>query len=218
MIYGDTLRSLSFVMRFRSAIGDPFIYAEVGGVRHVVVGSLEVPRLGGLDFELHPTEEYGADELRRSGTPAEEMQDELMVRVVHGLGITAAVVPASFPLLLADRLRADGVELTTDRELFNVRRRVKSSEELAGIRRAQGAAEAGMTAARELLRRARRNGTASLEVDGTPLTSERIKLAIAQAFIDNGATRRRVRGLAWRAVGDRAPHGARERSGRASRS
>ena len=71
------------------------------------------------------------------------------MRAVKSLGITSAVVPEAFPLWLADRLRADGIELTIDGDFFDDRRRVKTEAEIAGIRRAQRAAEAGMdTAAR----------------------------------------------------------------------
>src|SRR5262249_46831415 len=94
-------------------------------------------------------------------------------------------VPHTFPLQLAEYLRASGVELTPDRAFFDARRRVKNETELAGIRRAQRAAEAGMDAARDLFRRAdQSNG--SLLVDGDPLTSERVKIAIQDAFIRHG--------------------------------
>jgi Xaa-Pro aminopeptidase len=67
--------------------------------------------------------------------------------------------------------------------VFVQRRRVKTPEELEGIRRAQRGAEAGMDAARDLFRRAEaRNG--SLVVDGEPLTCERVKVAVQQAFTD----------------------------------
>ena len=95
-------------------------------------------------------------------------------------------MPATFPLQVADYLRANGVEVTADREQFVRRRRVKNEAEIAGIRRAQRAAEAAMDAARELLRAAeRQNG--SLMLDGEQLTCERIKLAVEQAFTANGA-------------------------------
>jgi Xaa-Pro aminopeptidase len=94
-------------------------------------------------------------------------------------------VPHTFPLQLADHLRANGIELTPDREFFIERRRAKNETELDGIRRAQRAAEAGMDAASDLLRRAEpSNGT--LDVEGEPLTSERIKDAILDAFLANG--------------------------------
>jgi Xaa-Pro aminopeptidase len=188
MIYADTTRSPELRHEVSLAIPDPFLYVERGGARHVVVSSLETPRLEGLGFELHPFEEFGIDELRRSGLNSQEIGDEIVLRAVASLGIERAVVPAGFPLLLADKLRAAGVELRPERELFDRRRRVKNERELQGIRRAQAAAEAGMSSARDLLRRAQRNGGDVLQVDGAPLTSERIKTAISQALIEHGAT------------------------------
>jgi Xaa-Pro aminopeptidase len=68
---------------------------------------------------------------------------------------------------------------------------VKNPAELAGIRRAQAAAEAGMAAARDLLRRATGAHGGELVADGAPLTSER----------------GRVRRLSLCAVGGRPPMG-----------
>ena len=101
--------------------------------------------------------------------------------------MTSAVVPETFPLWLADLLRAEGVELAVDGLFFDERRRVKTAAELAGIRRAQRAAEAGMDAARALLRQAAQNGD-GLVVDGEPLTVERVKAAMAQAFAAHGSS------------------------------
>jgi Xaa-Pro aminopeptidase len=154
---------------------------------------MEIPRLAALGlFELHPAEEYGSDELIGSGLSYPEVRQEVALRAVRALGVTRPVVPETFPLWLADRLRAEGVELTVDADFFDDRRRVKTEDELAGIRRAQRAAEAGMDTVREMLRRAARetavgNG-GGLELDGEPLTVERIKSAMAQTFAANGAS------------------------------
>jgi Xaa-Pro aminopeptidase len=188
LIYADTIRSPEMRHEVPIGIGDAFLYAELDGVRHIVISSIELPLVEKLDgLEVHAAEEFGMDELRRSGVAGSEIWDELAVRAVRGLGVEAAHVPAAFPLLLADRLRAEGVELTPDRGLFDRRRRVKSGAELEGIRRAQAAAEAGMGAARDLLARAPRNG-GGLEDDGEPLTTGRVKTAIRLAFIAHGAT------------------------------
>ncbi|HWN22147.1 MAG TPA: M24 family metallopeptidase, partial [Gaiellaceae bacterium] len=166
-------------------VSDPFLYAEVEGVRHVVIGSMDIPSLAGVGaVELHPFEEYGVDELL--GLSVGERRAELARRAVAALGVTSAVVPAAFPLWIADALRSSGVELVVDGEFFDDRRRVKSAAELAGIRQAQRAAEAGMDAARDLLRRAAPNGD-GLGVDGEPLTVERVKAAISVAFTANRA-------------------------------
>ncbi|MGH2850564.1 MAG: M24 family metallopeptidase, partial [Solirubrobacteraceae bacterium] len=65
---------------------------------------------------------------------------------------------------------------------------VKTTAELAGIRRAQVAAEAGMRAAAALLRAAEPGDGGTLVVDGDPLTSERIKEAIREAVTAAGAS------------------------------
>ena len=166
------------------AVPDPFLYGESDGGRHVLVHSMEAARMGGLGLHLHPLEEYGYDELVAEGRSRHEIWLELSARACAAWAIHHAAVPTTFPLELADFLRARGVELTADRELFKARRRSKNETELAGIRNAQRAAVAGMTAARELLRRAEPNGGA-LEVDGEPLTSERIKMALERAFSEH---------------------------------
>jgi Xaa-Pro aminopeptidase len=190
VIYADTFRSPELRHEVPLGVPDPFLYVEKDGTKHIMIGSMEIPRLAELGlFELHPPEEYGIDELLASGKTMHEIGEELRIRCLRDLGVTSAVVPAFFPLVVADHLRANGIELTPDRDFFDGRRRVKTEQELEGIRRAQGAAEAGMAAAADLLRRARTNGGgASLEVDGEPLTVERVKAAIAQAFTDHNST------------------------------
>ena len=189
LMYADTYRSPELRHEVPIGIPDPFLYVEKDGVKHIAIGAMEIPRLSELNlFELHPSEEYGVDDLLRSGLSYPEVRQQVVLRAVKALGVTSAVVPETFPLWLADRLRADGVELTVDSDFFDDRRRVKSEAELEGMRRAQRAAEAGMDAARDLLRRAQPNGGGELAVDGEALTVERIKSAMAQAFAAHGAT------------------------------
>jgi Xaa-Pro aminopeptidase len=189
LMYADTYRSPELRHEVPIGIPDPFLYAEKDGTKHIAIGAMEIPRLSELGlFELHPSEEYGSDELVASGLSYPEVRQEVVLRAVKGLGVTSALVPETFPLWLADRLRAEGVELTVDRDYFNERRRVKKEAELAGIRRAQRAAEAGMDAARDLLRRATDRNGGGLEVDGEPLTVERVKAAMSAAFAANGTT------------------------------
>ncbi len=188
-MYADTYRSPELRHEVPIGIPDPFLYAEKDGVKHIAIGAMEIPRLSELNlFELHPSEEFGSDELLRSGLSYPEIRQEIVLRAVKALGITSAIVPETFPLWLADRLRGDGVELTVDNDFFDERRRVKSDAELEGMRRAQRAAEAGMDAARDLLRRAQQNGGDELTVDGEVLTVERIKSAMSQAFAAHGTT------------------------------
>jgi Xaa-Pro aminopeptidase len=184
LIWADTLRSPEMRHEVPVVIPDPFLYLERDGERHVVITPFEVERIEGHDgIRPHAREEFGWDELAKQNLPMEEISLGTAVRAVKELGLEKAVVPTTFPVELADRLRAAGVEITPDRETFVQRRRVKSQAEIDGINRAQRGAEAGMDAARELFHRAeQRNG--SLVLDGETLTCERVKNAIQQAFAD----------------------------------
>jgi Xaa-Pro aminopeptidase len=188
LIVGDTIRSPELRHEVPLAIPDSFVYAEVDGRRIVAINAMEAMRVEGLgaDLEVRPTEEFGADELRRSSRNVHDVARELTVRIVGGLGIRSAVVPRGFPLGFGDALREAGVELTVDQKLFDDRRRRKSEHEIAGIRRAQAAAEAGMATARGLLARAERSN-GGLAVDGEPLTCELLKQHIQTALLAHGA-------------------------------
>jgi Xaa-Pro aminopeptidase len=188
LIYADTVRSPDLRHEVPIAIPDPFLYVERNGSREVVLTSFELDRVRELPDapRAHALEEFGYDELIEQDLPHEDVLLGVVANACRELGIEQAFVPASFPVELADRLRADGIQVTVDRDVFARRRRVKNAVELEGIRRAQRAAEAGMDAARELLRRAEANGSV-LKVDGEPLTSERIKQTIGAAFTAHGA-------------------------------
>ena len=188
LIHGDTVRTPELRHEVPLGVPDAFVYAELDGRRVVAISAMEATRVEGLgtDLEVHALEEFGADELRRSGLDVHTYASELSVRIVRGLGIAHATVPRRFPLGIADALRSSGIELEVDQKLFDDRRRSKTAHELAGIRRAQKAAEAGMTAARDLLRRAEpTNG--GLSVDGERLTCELLKERVQAAFLAHGA-------------------------------
>ena len=155
LIYGDTVRHPELRHEVTLTLGDPFLYAEKDGRKHIVVTDFEWPRIqeAGIDAELISPFALGLDELLDSGKKYWQLQLELTLRGVRHIGLDKATVPHTFPLQLANFLRENGIEVTPDREFFDRRRRVKNETELAGIRRAQRAAEAGMDAARDLFRR-----------------------------------------------------------------
>ena len=187
LLFGDTLRYPELRHEVPHAVADPFLYAEVGGARYAVLRSLEVARMSEVDgIEPLPLEDFGLDELVAEGWNSEEAVFEIAARACERLGVMRAAVPPTFPVALADRLRRDGIQLDVDRESFVRRRRSKNEHELAGIRRAQKAAEAGTAAVAALLRRAENEG-GILHLDGEPLTSERLKADAARAFTEAGA-------------------------------
>jgi Xaa-Pro aminopeptidase len=189
LIYGDTIRHPELRHEVPLTLGDPFLYAEHDGRRHIAITDFEWPRIqeAGVQAELISPFKLGLDELLDSGMKYWEIGLEMTLRAVQHVGVTEAIVPHTFPLMVAEHLRANGIDVSPEREFFDLRRRVKNETELAGIRRAQRAAEAGMDAARDLFRRAQQSN-GSLVVDGEALTSERVKLAIQDAFAKHGCS------------------------------
>jgi Xaa-Pro aminopeptidase len=188
LIYADSFRSADMRHAVPLGVPDPFLYAEQNDSRHVFASSLEATRLRELGlFDVHVHEELGSDELLASGLDRRELRAQLALRAAGSLGLKRASVPDDFPVWLADRLRADGVELDVDQELFDDRRRAKTEVQLEGMRRAQRAAEAAMDACRELLRRAEIRGD-ELLLDGEQLTVERVKADMSVVFAKHETT------------------------------
>jgi len=188
LLYSDTERSATLRHEIPIAIGDPFAYAEVDGRAIVLTSSLEQERIAAVrpDAEIIEWADVGFHELLESGMPRDQMLLELVSRAVAKMGLREAVVDPDFPLAVADRLRADGLHLTPDHGTFAMRRRAKSAAELAGIRRAQRAAEAGMAAAAAILRAAVPAGD-RIVIDGEPVTAEQVRAALREACADHGA-------------------------------
>jgi Xaa-Pro aminopeptidase len=187
LIFGDTERSPELRHELPLHVGDPFLYAEVGGRRVAVVWSIEGDRISVVEpsVEIIPSETISVDDLIEAGVDFYEIDATHVVRSVQSLGITRASVPAAFPLQVADALRAAGIELVPDQGLFDLRRRRKTRLELDGIRRATRAGEAGMRAIAELLARSEA-GDGGRVVDGEPLTSELLRAAAEAAFAELG--------------------------------
>ena len=121
LIYGDTERCLELRHEVPIAIGDPFLYLEAGDRRVVVTNPIEDERIAQAApwLELVMGDALGLDELIAAGHPRWWIRHELCLRAAVGLGIAAATVPPDFPLALAERLRAGGVELEVDETLFS---------------------------------------------------------------------------------------------------
>ncbi|HEY4413376.1 MAG TPA: Xaa-Pro peptidase family protein [Gaiellaceae bacterium] len=189
IIHADTTRSPAMRHEVPLAVPDPFLYIEHDGRRLAVITAFERERLKAVapDIETLPPEQFGIDELLRGGTDPVQAMLEVYTRALKEIGVTSAVVPARFPLELADHLRAGGVDVQVDRDLFEDRRRSKNASEVAGLRRAQRACEEALDVAREMLRDSQPGSGGVLQHEGEPLTCEAIKAEMLQVFVECGA-------------------------------
>jgi Xaa-Pro aminopeptidase len=142
----------------------------------VVVSTLEAGRVRdlGTDLEVLTLEDVGIDELLKRGLDQYEVDLELYLQACRQLGVHGAVAPLAFPLGVADHLRANGIEIVSDTERFDARRRAKNEAELAGIRRAARASEQAFARAREVL------------ATRSDVTCEDLRVEVARVFTDAG--------------------------------
>jgi Xaa-Pro aminopeptidase len=177
LIHGDTHRSAALRHELPLGIIDPFSYFELNGRRVAVISSMEAGRVeqAAPGVEVIDPYELGLDELIGRGMRWDELEAELCARAAARLEVRRLVVPGELPVAVADRLRADGIEVVPDQSEFIRRRRSKTEAEIAGVRRAQAAADAGMAAAAELLR------------GGQPLTAEAVRDRIREVCAAHGA-------------------------------
>jgi Xaa-Pro aminopeptidase len=188
LLYGDTIRYPWMRHEVPLEIVDPFLFVSRDGRGLVMTSLLEVGRIERAlpGAEVITAEELGFHDLIEEGMSYDDADLETTLRALRRWEIGDAVVPPDLPVAVADRLRGEGIAIEVDGPAVNDRRRVKTPAELAGIRRAQRAAEAGMAAAEQLIRGARRSDGV-LHHDGGPLTAERVRAAIRGACAAAGA-------------------------------
>jgi len=188
LFYGDTKRSAAMRHELPIEIIDGFLLAIVDGRTHVVVNSLERERVAATapDAVLHDIEDLGLRELMERGMSFHEIDLELASRAAAEIGIRSAIADPELPVAVADRLRADGITIQPDQRAIAALRRQKSDAELAGIRRAQVAAEAGMGAAAALLADSRPDGD-RLRAAGDLVTAESVRAVLRDACREHDA-------------------------------
>lgn len=140
----------SAALRHEVPIGLPDLnaYAECGGKRYALVWPFEVAAIQklGLDLEVISLGEFGIFDVLAETGSLDTAVAESVARACQHLGLVTALAPSDFPLGAAEVLRRRGIELQVDPQCFEARRRSKTPTEIAGIRRAILAAEAGVSA------------------------------------------------------------------------
>jgi Xaa-Pro aminopeptidase len=188
LLYGDTARYPAIRHEIPLEILDPLLFVARDGNAFVMTSSLDAGRVARVlpEADVVTADELGLHELLEQGMQGEEADLETAVRALRRWGVEHAVVPPDLPVAVADRLRGEGIAIDIDARAVHARRRAKTPAELAGIRRAQRAAEVGMAVAEEVIRGAERSGR-RLARDGEPLTAEQVRGAIRTACADAGA-------------------------------
>jgi len=157
---------------------DPFIFIEKRGKHYLVMSDLEMDR---AKDQAHADKVLSYStyvrRLQSEGGPAASVS-EVLTEVLSDLGISSVAVPSTFPLGLGDALRRSRIHVEPQPDPFWPDREFKTSEEVRNLRLSLDAAEKGIEAGIEALRRTVIRKDGSLLLDGTPLTSEILKQVI----------------------------------------
>lgn len=159
-------------IRYASGLSTPddFLYLESAAGKFVICSSLEFAR---ALAECKP----GVTVLNTA-----DFAEATNLGVISGFAqsrqITKFLVPADFPLKLADDLRSSALAVEPVTGAFFPEREFKTRDEVEQIIRAQRAAERGMKRAWEVLGEASVNDQRLLLWQGEVLTSERLRTEI----------------------------------------
>lgn len=190
LLHSDALRTPEMRHEIGEPIMDPITFIEHEGKRVVIGSPLEEPVLQARDDvvdEFWNTFSLGYLDLVNSDLDAALYGAEMALRALRKIGIREAVVPPTFPVIVADHLRAAGIDLTVDGDAWAARRRAKTPWEIEGIERAQRAVDTAMLTAARMLREAEMTSDRQLRFEGEILTAELIRDAMNTELLNQGA-------------------------------
>jgi Xaa-Pro aminopeptidase len=165
---------------------DPFIFFQHRGTKYMVMSDLEIDRAkeqAHVDRVLSLS--HYQSELKKNGIEVPTTAD-VLERIFREKEIDRVAVPANFPVLLADELRARKFVLEVRKDPFFPERERKRADEVKKIRDSLRAAGLGLEAGIQTLRKAKIGRDRCLYIGGARLTSERLKTAVNTAIMAQG--------------------------------
>ena len=155
---------------------DPFAYACAKDEEYLIVSSMERGRAvkESRVSNVISLEDYDySRRLKETNSPDAAFADTLAA-ILKDIRIKSFRTSETFPLGIADRLRAKGIGAETAVLPIEERRMIKTPEEIGLIREAQRVNEKAQARAIGLIRKAKVRG-GILHVNDKPLTSERLQ-------------------------------------------
>ena len=165
---------------------DPFVYVESRGCRSILLNDLELDR---GRREAHVDEVVSSSELEKSlvaKTGRNPSPSALIAAFLKARGASRPLVPADFPLGLAQELEGYGIRVKPVVGMFRPEREIKTTEEICHLTEATRITEGGMERAFEILRAAAIGPRGILKWGGDTLTAERLRTEIEAAILRAG--------------------------------
>jgi len=187
LLFGDSYRFPDIYHTTRFLAPDPLIVLERGEELVLLTNSLEEERARKQSraTTIENIDAYGARELRATMNPITDATATVVERFLAAHDAKRISVPQFFPLALADRLRASGIELTVA-EGLEARRRAKRADEVEALEATQRATEEAWQLGVDAIARADTRPDGTLMLDGAALTAERLRSIVEGALLERG--------------------------------
>src|SRR5213593_1000516 len=186
LIYSASETDANMLWATRFFAPDPFIFIKKSRKTYLVMNDLEIDRAesqASVNNVLSYSEYARRWQQRGIQFPPAA---EVLVEVFKDLQIQTVEVPSTFPLDLADGLRNLGIKVNAKADPFWAQREIKTEQEIGFISESLRAAERGMEAGIDAVRRSEIRKDGYLYLDGTRLTSEILKRIIDTAIMSQG--------------------------------
>lgn len=187
LFFGDSYRFPDIYHVTRFLAPDPLVVLERPGELILLTNSLEEGRARKQSraTKIENVDAYGSRELRAAMNPITDGTATLIERFLAAHDARQVRVPQFFPLALADLLRAKGVELSIAEDL-EARRRTKRDDEVTALEATQRATEEAWQLGVDAIARSHARSDGTLELDGSPLTAERVRAIVEGALLERG--------------------------------
>jgi len=186
LIYSGSESDANMLWATRFFAPDPFIFIEKRGKRYLVMNDLEIDRAKD-QAEVDKVLSYSAYQKRCQSRGTQfPSTAQVLLEVFADLKTKSVEVPATFPVHLADQLRKMKIRVEPQPDPFWPEREFKTSEEVRSISKSLRAAELGMEAGIDAVRRTEIRKDGYLYLEGTRFTSEILKRIINTAIMAQG--------------------------------
>lgn len=168
---------------------DPIIALEDGDQIVIVANALEEGRVRKQSraTTVFNVDHFGGKELAATGMSREEMDANVIARLLESRRTKRVRVAPYFPMGMGERLRALGLDLLVESDLSE-RRRAKRDDEIVALERTQRATEDAWERGVDAIRRASVRADGTLELDGDVFTAERLRAIVEGRLLELGCT------------------------------
>ena len=187
LIVADSVRDADMLYALRMFVPDPLIYLRLDGRCHMVVSDLELDRARKQAPHCRVVSLSQCwNKLRHQGIRNPHELAQVIRLLLRERQIRRVIVPETFPLGLARKLRDLKVKLKVSAGGVFPQRALKSPEEVKKISAALLMAEVGMAEGIQALKQSRVTRDRKLIYRNAPFTSERLRSIIDTAIVQAG--------------------------------